>query len=115
MSSSVRSRIVYLLEHLAEQVVAEEEQGQRTGDEDHADDRDRRAGDHLGHLALAGPPDEDHSEDAQQDWCDLGTEERDDLVGIDFRWVVRGCQLVTSHGEHVRGMGRVDPYGLAEL
>ena len=38
---------------------------------------------HAGHLALAGPAEEDDAEHGEQDRRDLAGEERDDALGVD--------------------------------
>src|ERR1700740_843065 len=86
MSSSVRSRIsepANLLEDQVDDVVTDEEQGCRAGDERETYDRDRRTCQHLRYFPLARPADKDHAEHGEQDRRDVAGKEGDDSLGVD--------------------------------
>src|SRR4051812_25240359 len=81
MSSSVRSLIS--VEDQVDEVVADEEQRGRAGDERESHDRDGGAGQHFGDLTPAGSSNEDHAKHREEDRCDVAGEEADDALGVD--------------------------------
>src|SRR5262249_36280162 len=72
-----------LSEDQLDQTFAEEEQGASARDEGETDDRYRGAGEHAGHLTLAGAADEDDPQDGEQNRGDLGGDELDNRVRVD--------------------------------
>jgi len=100
MSSSVRSRIS--VEDQIDEVVADEEQGRRSGDERQAHDRDGRTREHLGDLTAAGPSNEDHTQHGQEDRGDVAGEEGDDALGVDALGGRRGQDSLLDRCHGVR-------------